>query len=219
LLIPIIATDSRIFAGGVLGGTILLAVVIGFDSSIGYYMSLSRTFVFLPFFVSGYYIGHNVFGMRDVIESIVNKRLVKICTFVLMIVICMIVYKQNLNAGALYGSVSYIQGEFSWLIRGEMIAIAFAWIGIFMSLIPDRRIVGRIDTFPIYVLHGFFVIYLRQHNPFFYSFPANLLIAVLISIALICVLGNRYVSRVVKFLFRGEWVERIWDKFTSPRAA
>lgn len=49
LLIPVIATESKVYAGVILLGTIVLALAIGFDNSIGYYMSLSRTFVFLPF--------------------------------------------------------------------------------------------------------------------------------------------------------------------------
>lgn len=54
LLIPAIATESRKYAVAALVGTVILALVIGFDNTIGYYMSLSRTFVFLPFFVFGY---------------------------------------------------------------------------------------------------------------------------------------------------------------------
>ncbi|MBD5516887.1 MAG: acyltransferase family protein [Lachnospiraceae bacterium] len=50
LLIPMIATESRKYAVGVIIATIILSVSIGFDNSIGYYMSLSRAFVFFSIF-------------------------------------------------------------------------------------------------------------------------------------------------------------------------
>lgn len=80
-----------------------------------------------------------------------------------------------------------------------MMAVAFAWSGIFMVLLPDRKILGRVDTFPIYVMHGFVVLYLKKHSPFLYSLPVNLLIALLISITVIILFGNKYVSWAVKF--------------------
>lgn len=104
-LIPVIATESRKYAGAVLVGTVILAILIGFDNSIGYYMSLSRTFVFLPFFVFGYYVGHNVFKANDVIKGIRNNKIVKVLFFILAFIICVALYKQNLNFGALYDNV------------------------------------------------------------------------------------------------------------------
>lgn len=213
LFIPVIATESKEYAKIVFAGTVILAIAIGFDNSIGYYMSLSRTFVFFPFFVSGYYIGHNVFKLNNIIQSIKNNRIVKILSFILAFIICVAMYKQNLNASALYGSLSYQQGGFSWSIRLEMVVIAFLWIGIFMVFVPDQKIFERVDTFPIYVLHGFIILYLRKYNLFIYSFLINLFIATLISIIVILACGNKYMSRMAKLFFRGEWVVRLWEKF------
>lgn len=215
LLIPVIATASRKYAAAVLAGTIILAIVIGFDNSIGYYMSLSRTFVFLPFFVFGYYVGHGIFKTYNIIQRIRNNWIVKIIFIILAVMICKIMSWQNLNAGALYGSFSYEQGELLWYIRLEMLIVAFLWSGIFMVLVPDREILGRVDTFPIYVMHGFIVLYFRKHNPFLYSLQVNLLIVSLIGITVILLFGNKYVGRVIKFIFRGEWVIKMWDQVSK----
>lgn len=212
LMIPVIATESTKYAGVVFLGTIILAIAIGFDNSIGYYMSLSRTFVFFPFFVVGYYTGHEVFGIYNVIQRERSKIIINLTAIILMFFICVIMFRQNLNGGSLYGTLSYQQGEFFWYIRLEMAAVAFAWIVIFIILIPNRKIIGKLDTFPIYVMHGFVVLYLRKHNPFVYSFPVNLLIASLISIMIIIIFGNKFVSRTIKFFGRGEWVIKVWDK-------
>lgn len=217
LFIPMIVTESRKYARVILGGTILLAIVIGFDNSVGYYMSLSRTFVFLPFFVCGYYVGHGVFRINDVIQSVKRKKIVKLIAIILIFIICSIMFRQNLNSSSLYGSLSYDQGEFLWHVRLEMIVVAFAWIGIFMTLVPDGKILGRLDTFPIYVMHGFVVLYLKKHNPFLYTLPVNMLIASLICIMIMMLFGNKYISRMTKFFFRGEWIIKIWDKAAMKR--
>ena len=52
LFLPIINGFSRKW---VLIVSVILALLIGFDQSIGYYMSFSRTLVLLPFFVAGHY--------------------------------------------------------------------------------------------------------------------------------------------------------------------
>lgn len=212
LLIPVITTESKAYAGVMLFGTIALAIAIGFDNSIGYYMSLSRTFVFLPFFVTGYYVGHGVFGINNVMQSIRKRKSMILLGFILTFTICQIMYKQNLSAGALFGSVPYQQGELMWYIRLEMLMVAFIWSGIFMLLVPDCKFLGKIETFPIYVMHGFVILYLKKHTPFLYSMPLNLLIASLISIMVILLFGNKYVGWIIGFIFRGEWVVKIWNR-------
>ncbi|MBD5513911.1 MAG: hypothetical protein HDR06_04445 [Lachnospiraceae bacterium] len=95
--------------------------------------------------------------------------------------------------------------------------IAFTWSGIFLLLIPEHKIFGRLDTFPVYVLHGFIVLFFRKYNPFTYSLPVNLFIASLISITIMLVFGNKYVSAIMRFVFRGEWIIRIWDALIIKR--
>lgn len=209
LLIPIIATESRKCAIGIIIGTIILAIGIGFDNSIGYYMSLSRTFVFFPFFVCGYYLGHDVFKRNLTEKSFHMNIFVKAVFLFLAIIISGIVYRQNLNAGALFGSVSYIQGEFPWFIRLEMIVMAFIWVGVFIAIIPNREIFGKVDTFPAYILHGFIVLYLKKNNPFIYTLPINLVIAAMTSMTIILMFGNKYVSRMARLAFRGDWIEKM----------
>lgn len=211
LLIPVIATESRKYAIAALTGTIILAIGIGFDNSIGYYMSLSRFFVFLPFFVFGYYVGSGVFETNNVIQGIRKRKFVIILNIMLTFIVCAAMYKQNLSAAALFGSVPYQQGEFMWYNRLEMLVVAFIWNGIFMVLLPNWSILGKVDTFSIYIMHGFIVLYLKKYNPFLYSQPVNLLIASLLSISIILFFGNKYVGRVIKFFFRGEWIIKMWD--------
>lgn len=211
LLIPVIATESTKYAKVILFGTLIMAIAIGFDNSVGYYMSLSRTFAFFPFFVFGYYTGHGVFKIYDIIQKARSRKIVKLTAVILMFIICVIMFRQNLGGGSLYGSFSYEQGKFMWYIRLELIMVAYTWSVVFMILTPNRKILTKLDTFPIYVMHGFIILFLKKHNPFMYSFSVNLLIASLICIIVIILFGNKYMSRIIGFFFRGEWVIKIWN--------
>lgn len=212
LLIPVISTNNRKYAGIFLVGTIILSIAIGFDPSIGYYMSLSRTVVFLPYFVFGYYVGHDVFKVNHAIEKVRNNKIMMVLNFVLTFLVFVVMYKQDLNRGALFGALPYDQSGILWYIRLEMIIVAFVWIWIFMAIVPDREIVGKLDTFPIYVMHGFIILLLKKHNPFSYSFSVNLLLAALISVSVMIVFGNKYVSQTIKFFLRGEWAVNLFSR-------
>ena len=208
LFVPVISTNNFIFAFSIVAGSILLAVMAGFDTSVGYYMSLSRTIVFFPYFVCGYYVRNQTMKYSEVVCNFFEKRIVKAAGVFLLFGVSVLVYKEEIiTTGALYGSYSYESGEFSFMVRLGLMCIAFIWIFLFFLLIPDRKIFERADTFPIYALHGFIVLYLRKYSPFIYSFSVNLLIAALISVVSIVLLGNKYMSCMTRFVLRGEWIE------------
>ena len=56
LLLPLIDTDRAAVQLFVFLACVALALLSGFGQGFGYFLSLSRTFVFLPFFVGGFYL-------------------------------------------------------------------------------------------------------------------------------------------------------------------
>lgn len=56
LLIPLYTADSTKKQIATLTSVVILAILVGHDSSVGYYMTLSRFFVFQPWFVLGLYL-------------------------------------------------------------------------------------------------------------------------------------------------------------------
>lgn len=217
LLVPVILSNSCAYAVCVMAGSVLIAVLAGFDTSVGYYMSLSRMLVFFPYFVCGYYVRNYTVKYHEVICNFISKGIVKIASVpILLGVIGLICNQEFVTAGALYGSYSYESGEFSFLVRLELMSIAFIWIAIFVILIPDRKIFKRVDTFPIFALHGFIVMYLRKHNPFIYSLHKNLFMAVAISVIILWLFGNKYVSCMTRFALMGQWIER-WNRLPTQR--
>lgn len=218
LLVPVILSNSYAYAVCVMAGAVLIAVLAGFDTSVGYYMSLSRTLVFFPYFACGYYVRNYTVKYPEAICNFISKGIVKIASVpILLGIIGLICYQEFVTAGALYGSYSYESGEFSFLVRVELMGIAFIWVVIFWILIPDRKIFKRVDTFPIFALHGFIVMYLRKHNPFIYSVPKNLFMAAAISVMILMLFGNKYVSRIVRLVLMGQWIERGWNRLFIPQ--
>ncbi|MGN1155452.1 MAG: acyltransferase family protein, partial [Agathobacter sp.] len=103
LLVPFIDQEKRWVRIVILAGSVILALVVGFDDTVGYYMSLSRIIVFFPFFILGFYWRKYQRG-RKLFEKIKKEyaviALVAVCTM-----ICFI--SDKVDPRWLYGSYSY----------------------------------------------------------------------------------------------------------------
>lgn len=58
--------------------------------------------------------------------------------------------------------------------------------------------------------------YLRKHNPFIYSLPKNLFRAAAISVMILLLFGNKYVSCMTRLVLMGQWMER-WNRLLTQR--
>jgi fucose 4-O-acetylase-like acetyltransferase len=139
---------------------IILGLSCGLSSQFGYTLSFSRTFVFFPFFLVGYFLRNN-----DIAWIHFNKvralTLVLICSFVAIISLTPLTH---MDVRWLYGSYPYGQLGAAWylgiLARGT-IYIAATVVGLaVMSLTPCRKCLftsfGMYSMYA-YLLHGFIV--------------------------------------------------------------
>lgn len=141
----------------VLTATFILSLAAGFDNTVGYYLSLSRTLVLLPFFTAGYFQYFD--GLTDRMKRGAGKHL---CLF--GCVLCVLGIKRMsgvLQAGWMYHSMSYEAGGYSVWIRAGLLLTAVFWILVWNVLVPNRRIwlismLGRY-TMPVFLLHGFYL--------------------------------------------------------------
>lgn len=81
----------------------LLGIIVGYQQDIGTYLTLSRFFVFYPFFLIGYYIDESHF------EKIFNTKIRLLSIFILttiFIIICKL--PSNFDVTWLYGRDSYL---------------------------------------------------------------------------------------------------------------
>jgi len=146
------------------GISIVLALIAGFDSSIGYYVSLSRTLVLFPYFLAGYY-GKEYDFFNDQKWHVKNRKYRNIRIMSILVGILMsvgiIIYAPHINNQMLYHSYSYYPPDFCVVHRIVMMGIAGIWIGILFALIPRKEIpwmtyCGK-NTMTVFVLHGFVI--------------------------------------------------------------
>lgn len=145
---------------------VLLGLVVGYFGDVGHTFSLSRTFVFFPFFLIGYWV------TKDQV-MLLKRKGAKIASVLIMLIVAVAIYiAPDLNSGWLLASKSYGDlglpgyGGFARLlvyITSALMAMsALAWI-------PQKRSwitpLGT-RTLYVYLLHGFFIQYFREAGLF-----------------------------------------------------
>ena len=183
--------------------TIAISLIAGSINSIGYNFSLSRFFTFLPFFVFGFYIGHSDIKLPS------SKRIIPIISKILsFIAVCFSIYfitHQNISSEMLYGSYSYSAANYNFIMKFELLLVALCWLFFFMSWVPNINIkfitiLGR-GTLPVYLLHGFFICFIKSHPFLNFSVTTNLLLCLVFDISIIITFGNKYFSGFFNNLF------------------
>lgn len=183
-----------------------VAIIAGYFDSIGYFLSISRTIYFFPFFLAGHYIGLNLYKHK------VIKKLPRFLPFiVLLAVLAFFVFYRDMHHQWLYGSFSYSRlGNHSWLAglkRFMLFCVSFSALISFLMIVPRKKIriskYGK-NSLQVYLLHGFFVIALRKIG--FISaigqLPVTLALLVLFFLSLILTftLSSNFVAKIYKRL-------------------
>lgn len=215
LLIPFYDTEEPYKRGIILASTVILAIAVGYDNTIGYSMTLSRFFVFQPWFVLGYYFRKKCKGnalkpigkakMRRVIEALLGAAILVMILYVLS--------GYRFDKTIFYGSFPYEAKNYGPVLRIILMVIAFMWIYYFINIIkpliefriPMISTIGR-NTLPIFLIHGFVVKYIQQHHKEWLSHPVN---AVVITAMIIVLLGNPLIAKLIQFLFTDRWYSEL----------
>lgn len=194
VLIPLFDTKKRSVQCALLAGSAVIALLAGYDKTVSYHMSLSRFFVFLPFFLAGFYFGNS---KKRVPANIVTRVLsVAAVTAAAVILICM-----KMDPQILYGSYPYEKLHYGPHIRLLVMAAACCWIFFWLVWAPKRRIpfvsaIGQ-NTFAIFLLHGFVVKCLNKIKILNGGTAVNIAIAFAVSVLILACFGNRWAGRLM----------------------
>lgn len=211
LLIPIFNTSNKRKQILFVVFSFIIALLVGYEDTIGNYMALSRFIVFLPWFLIGYYCKKNAmlesFSVRNVRNNIVVIISMAIIAFSIPFI-----FQTNLNNRLLYGSFSYSNCDGSLLLRALLYLISFAWIVfLFVGVKPfiNKKLIvltsiGQ-NTLPIFLLHGFLVRGIEIYYPILISTPWMVL---LLSVAIIILFGNKLVNKLI-FYLDFSWLEKL----------
>lgn len=220
LFIPFIDTDKKSIRYVLLGGSVITSLLAGYDTSIGYYLSLSRFFTFFPFFLAGYYIGHDC-DFINKIKTYTCKCWFKILNIISIFVACFYLWKnKEISSFVLYGTYSYSVAKYGILTKFMLLLIAFLWIIFLFFVLPymNRKIpfISRIgsNTLPIFLLHGFFVKLIYKYGVLASDSSGNLLLVFIFTFSIMILLGNSIIASVFHIFFTGDLIMKI-SKYKS----
>lgn len=204
---------ERIKVRYLIPGSFLIGMAVGYISSISNVMSLSRVFVFFPFFILGFCLPEEKY------QAFLEKKSWRIpaAVFLTAVLAIMILLWKQLNplADIVYGSYPYKKSlgdlaKYGLLVRGVWYLLAVPVSGAFMLLIPRGKhfftgLGSR--TMQVYMIHiwirngltyaGFFTMLKGQAD----------YLAVLVLVACI----------PLTFLLSVKWLKKIYDLLMSPK--
>lgn len=139
--------------------SLVLGVMVGYLQLDGVWLSVSRTFVYLPFFLIGHHFQFEKFVNFFTFKKRLGAAFISIGIFVILGL-----WGLNLPEGWLYGSKTYMQletyGWYAGVIRIALYLLQFisaaaflAWVPMYASRITE---LGR-RTLYVFLLHGFII--------------------------------------------------------------
>lgn len=196
-----------------------LSILVGYENEIGYFLTLSRFFVFLPYFVLGYYIGRHKAALSQFWSKLSVKNVLPavVCTVAAAGVVQYLLQDTVIKSNMMYGSYSYAAAWYSAEIRVKLLGVGIIWAAFFLFvLVPILRFkiplvstIGK-NTLPIFLLHGFFLRYAGAEGVFTQAAQGDLTELVLCALAILFVLGNSLVAKVFPYICSGKILEVLW---------
>lgn len=177
--------------------SVILALGAGFIPQIGHPFSLSRIFVFFPFFILGTMCNERTLNKI--------KSIPKVYGFLFLSIVLIGFFWIDMDfAVILWGSKSYY--SISHLYMGFLLRILF-FVGAvgcsiaFYTLIPESKLLSKLgkDTLLFYAFHGFLVLFITAIiNRYKLDTNIFLLLAAAILIILVIFLFSKsYMSRII----------------------
>lgn len=185
--------------------SVFLGLLVGIVDKNTAFLSFSRTFAFLPFFLIGYYVDSNL--IRKIKE--VPKILSMIGIILIGTITCMIINNFSLKYTILYLSVSYKDLGLTFA-QGILLRSIFYVFSIVMCIfiinlmsVSEHKIsqIGR-KTMIIYIGHIYFIFLIRNLIPVYKSALVNDGITLVSAIIIVLILSLNIFEKVYNNFFR-----------------
>ena len=183
-----------------------IGLLAGFSNSIGSYLSLSRTLVFFPFFLLGFYCNKNKIDFNKIKK---NKLFVTMVSLLSVIIIFgLYIYMKNINIMWLYSFLSYKSLNYNLFIRLGIYLVALILSAMTMIIVPNSKIykitnVG-INSMAVYLLHGFIIRYLEKvfHYGILSSNTKIISYLVITTVVIVLTLSSKYIAVPFQKIFK-----------------
>ena len=184
----------------------IIGLLAGFNNSIGSYLSLSRTFVFFPFFLLGFYCNKNKIDF----DKFKKNKLLIVLISLLSVVIALVlyVYIKKIDVMWLYSFLSYQSLNYNLIIRLGIYLVALIFSAMIMIIVPSSKIykitnIG-INSMVVYLLHGFIIRSLERVFPYGILSSNVKIISYLVitTIVIVLTLSSKYVTALFQKIFK-----------------
>ncbi|WP_446898135.1 acyltransferase family protein [Clostridium sp. LBM24168] len=191
---------------------IAVSILCGYDSNIGYYLSLSRTIIFFPYFLVGYFCQR---CHIDIIKKYIRKKYAILGLFIIFLL--MYLLNDIIDYRWFYGSFTYEQLNSliypKYVVRILTYILATAISVFVLILIPNKNLFFTkfgSRTVAVYVFHGFIIKILVKYNFFDYinSFISEVFIIIL-SLLIVIVLSSKFINKITKIILHPEIFKQI----------
>lgn len=168
-------------------------VFVGYFDAIGHYFSLSRTFVYFPFFLIGYWMS------IDHLRTIKKKSSRGVAVLILIITTLFIYFTPVIDSDWLLGSKSYVTlklGIYGGLVRAITYLVSLLTAFCVLRLIPQTSFsfthFGKRSLY-VYLLHGFLIQFFRCHDLFQTNNVSSLLQMIVLALLIVLATANSFV--------------------------
>ncbi|RAK09327.1 fucose 4-O-acetylase-like acetyltransferase [Halanaerobium saccharolyticum] len=183
------------------------ALLIGFTAEFGRIFSGSRTVVFFPFFILGYYFKKYSIAVRyKNLDNYISRKLMFFIYTAELIFIYL--FLNNLNLEILYGAVSYFRlgSGLSQALLNRFLFLNAALINLFLffKIIPAQRTLissrGARSIYP-FLLHGFIIIILDKFDLFYFLNPGfSLFVNLFLALFFSWFLSSQKIRNIFKYI-------------------
>ncbi|KOP81864.1 acyltransferase family protein [Cytobacillus solani] len=193
LLLPLFAKYKAVYS---LSAALLIGLAVGYFDSIANYLSLSRTFVFFPLFLLGYFM------KKDHFYSLLKPKIKVAAGFILAVVFVGFYLFPEINYEWLLGSKPYSELEVTSIsavfTRFGFYLLSLIMVFTFFTLVPRKQYfftnLGK-NTLYVYLLHGFFIRVFRESEvQDYFTKPENFLLLACASLLLSLLLSSKYIT-------------------------
>lgn len=221
MLIPLLNQQKLWQCAVVFLLSVAASILAGFDNEIGFFLTLSRFFTFLPYFVLGYYAGRHKtkIGEFSTRLSLPNILLGICCTAAVLFVCRYVLLSPVIKSHMMFGSASYANAWYTPQIKLQLLGIGLVWTAFFLFVLapllnhklPLISTIGK-NTLPVFLLHGFFLRYAGAVGMFTQTETGDLQQLILCTLLILLVLGNALVAKIFPYVFSDKLLELVWKK-------
>jgi fucose 4-O-acetylase-like acetyltransferase len=180
--------------------SVVLGVLVGYFDEVDDFLSISRTIVFFPLFLLGFYF------KKENFVTLLHVKM-KLFSFFLFVSILLVFYfLPEWNYKWLFGSMPYDDFQATGLIGGAVrlgvYALTFLTTISFFAFVPRKHYFFTkwgTSSLYVYLLHGFFIKYFRNSElEGFFTEPWQLVLLIAVSIVIIAILSSNVIIAITQ---------------------